>query len=94
MEDKLPKKNYNLSETLKEYIDDMSKDWNDKIRTEQLKQKQLKYKKGLIANSQEFITVDGDLFALMNSMREIDTNSVMEVNIYKSLNQQKKNETE
>lgn len=94
MEDKLPKKNYNLSETLKEYIDDMSKDWNDKIRTEQLKQKQLKYKKGLIANSQEFITVDGDLFALMNSMREIDTNSIMEVNIYKSLNQQKKNETE
>jgi len=93
MKNKLPKKNHNLIETLKEYIDEMSESWKDKIRTEQLKQEQLKYKKGLIANSQEFITSDGEFFALMNSMREIDTNSIMEVNIYKSLNQPKTDET-
>jgi hypothetical protein len=94
MKDKLPKNNHHLIEILEEYIGEMSESWEGKIRTEQLKQEELKYKKGLIANSQEFITSDEELFALMNSMREIDTNSVMEVNIYKSLNQRKSDGTE
>jgi hypothetical protein len=81
MKNKLPSINQNLENLLEKYINDLSEAWIGKIRSKKLIQEELKYKKDLIADSQEFITSDEELFALMNSMREIDTNSIMEVNI-------------
>lgn len=71
---------------IEEDIKDLSEKWIGKIETKNLLSEELTYKNGLIEKSQELISTDELSFALMNSMREIDTDSVIDINIYKNLN--------
>jgi len=67
-------------------INDLSEKWLEKIKTKNQLSEELTYKNGLIEKSQELISNDELSFALMNSMREIDTDSIIDINIYKNLN--------
>jgi len=71
---------------IEEDIKSLSEKWMSKIKTKNLLSEELAFKNGLIEKSQKLISNDELSFALMNSMREIDTDSIIDINIYKNLN--------
>lgn len=90
MQENLPAKFYEKL-SLEERVKDFIESWQTKIETKQNLNKKLTYKtnqkqSGLIANSQKSISDEEELFALMNSMREIDTESAIDINIYHTVN--------
>ena len=77
---RIPNFDSRKSKLINRNLKELSEEWLSKIDSFQAINKDLQYKaeNGLISKSKEFISSD-DLFALMNSMREIDTDSIIDV---------------
>lgn len=88
IQSRIPKDEPTLLQQAYHILDKLSEDWLQKIKDKERDKAKLSYKQGLISKAES-----QDDWSLMNSMREVDTTTIIKIKIFEDKNEKDNTET-